>query len=164
MGLFYFFQTREKHPNIPYGLTKIFIEDEEYEADFVKVAVNVIRKKGSPENKISNIMTKWFGPDAGLPGTNFQVSFECIEKGYQLSPIKMQTSESELEIWSTYSRDKIPGCFGLEFNTGSWNQGFVDKGENIFLLVTLEKEDLSSEFNYKDHFLSSDLFQWQSRK
>jgi hypothetical protein len=39
----------------------------------------------------------------------------------------------------------------------------VDKGENIFLLVTLEKEDLASEFDYKDYFLSRNLFQWQSQ-
>ena len=158
-----FLPPREKHPNIPHGLTSVFIEDKEHEADFVDIAVNVIRKKGSTENVISNIMTKWFGSDAGMPGTNFQVSFECLEDGYQLSPIKIQNLESELEIWRTYSRDKIPGCFRLEFNTGSWNQGFVDKGENIFLLVTLEKEDLASEFDYKDHFLSRNLFQWQSQ-
>ncbi len=92
-----------------------------------------------------------------------KVSFERSEKGYRLSPIKIQESESKMEIWNTYSRDKIPGYFGLEFSTGSWNQGFVHKGENIFLLVTLEKADLATEFGYKDHFLSKDLFQWQSQ-
>ena len=33
----------------------------------------------------------------------------------------------------------------------------------MFLLVTLEKESLGQQFQYQDHFIGSDLFQWQSQ-
>ena len=158
-----FLPPREECSDVPYGPTRVFIENEEYEADFVKIAVNVIRKNDSPENKMPSILKGWFGPDAGLPGTNFQVSVENFEDGYQLSPIRREVIKPELTLWSTYSREKIPGYFNLKFNTGSWNQGFVDKGENIFLLVTLDKGNLAAEHNYKDHFLSGSVFQWQSQ-
>jgi superfamily II DNA or RNA helicase/diadenosine tetraphosphate (Ap4A) HIT family hydrolase len=154
---------RETVSGLPFGPTKIIIEDEEYEADFVQIAINVIRKYGSNENKISNILRGWFGPDAGLPGTNFQVLVESFGDGYRMSPVKRDVVDTDLKLWGTYSREKIPGYFGLEFNTGSWNQGFVDKGENIFLLVTLDKGSLAKEHNYEDSFLSGTIFRWQSQ-
>jgi len=40
-----------------------------YEADFVRVAVNVARLPGEDRNRLPEILRAWFGPDAGLPGT-----------------------------------------------------------------------------------------------
>jgi superfamily II DNA or RNA helicase/diadenosine tetraphosphate (Ap4A) HIT family hydrolase len=155
--------SRENFSGLPFGPTRIFIEDEEHEADFVQIAINVIRKYDSPENIISSILRGWFGPDAGLPGTNFQVLVESVGDGYRMSPVKRDSVDPGLQLWSTYSRETIPGYFDLEFNTGSWNQGFVDKEENIFLLVTLDKGSLAKEHKYEDRFLSGSVFQWQSQ-
>lgn len=61
-------------------------------------------------------------------------------------------------------REEIPPLFGLTFNIGSWNQGFVRSGHCFFLLVTLEKGGLHKDFDYEDEFLSADVFKWQSQR
>ena len=43
--------------------------------------------------------------------------------------------------WREYMREEIPPLFGLKFSTGSWNQGFIVQGKEVFLLVTLKKDD-----------------------
>ena len=45
-----------------------------YSANFVKVAVNVIRKPGEEENQLPKILRSWFGPDAGASGTRHAVA------------------------------------------------------------------------------------------
>jgi hypothetical protein len=63
-----------------WGLHHVAVEGEDCETRFVKVAVNVIRKPGSDRNELPGLMRKWFGPGAGLPGTNFSVVFERRER------------------------------------------------------------------------------------
>ena len=60
-------------------------------------------------------------------------------------------------------RKDIAPLFGLVFNTGNWRQGFVNTGSKVFLLVTLDKDDLNQEYGYEDHFLKPNLFHWQSQ-
>jgi superfamily II DNA or RNA helicase/diadenosine tetraphosphate (Ap4A) HIT family hydrolase len=67
------------------------------------------------------------------------------------------------ELWKEYSRREIPPLFGLQFETGSWNQGYVRKGNLVFLLVSLNKESLAAEHRYADIFVSDSLFRWQSQ-
>jgi hypothetical protein len=38
-------------------------------------------------------MRGWFGPDAGLPGTNFQVVFRKSGLGYALEPVGFTKSD-----------------------------------------------------------------------
>ena len=71
--------------------------------------------------------------------------------------------ERKLELWKAYSREEIPGIFGLEFNQGKWNSGFVTIPGHVFLLVTLEKDDMQADHHYTDHFESQDTFVWQSQ-
>ncbi|PSJ39035.1 DUF3427 domain-containing protein [Allosphingosinicella deserti] len=66
-------------------------------------------------------------------------------------------------LWREYMREEIPPLFGLPFNTGSWNQGFVLQGTNAFLLVTLDKSGLQDDHQYDDGFISADRFRWQSQ-
>jgi hypothetical protein len=44
-----------------------------------------------------------------------------------------------------------------------WNAGFVVRPGHIFLLVTLDKRGKASEFQYRDHFVSPTVFQWESQ-
>lgn len=67
------------------------------------------------------------------------------------------------ERWGHYLREDIPPLFGLAFNQAIWNSGFVKRDGHLFLLVTLEKGDLAESFRYKDRFLGSDLFQWETQ-
>jgi hypothetical protein len=66
-------------------------------------------------------------------------------------------------LWRSYMREEIPQLFGLQFSTGSWNQGFVVQGKDVFLLVTLDKADLQADYKYDDGFISPDKLRWQSQ-
>lgn len=67
------------------------------------------------------------------------------------------------EIWREYTREEIPIFFGDSFNTGKWNSGIVMAGQNMILLVTLEKDNLSTGKNYKDYFIDNISFHWNSQ-
>ena len=60
-------------------------------------------------------------------------------------------------------REAIAPAFGLAFSQAIWNAGFVVQDPEIFLLVTLAKEDMSAEHRYVDHFVSDREFAWQSQ-
>jgi hypothetical protein len=70
---------------------------------------------------------------------------------------------SSLELWRDYARPDIARQFGVKFNPGRWNKGIVLVGQNMILLVTLEKGNLSAGNEYIDHFIDSTTFQWQSQ-
>ena len=158
-----FLPDREQHPALPNGWTDISIQGEPYEANFVKVALNVVRHKGAENNELPQILRRWFGPNAGLPGTDFSVLLERHESGYALVPLGKTDEPDQLEVWRSYSREQIPPLFGLPFKSSLWQTGFVFQGQKMFLLVTLEKEGLGEQFRYRDMFLGRDIFQWQSQ-
>ena len=67
------------------------VEGQSFEANSVKVAVNVIRKFGNSKNELPQILRRWFGPKAGHPGTEHHVAFvngdtEIEMKPYVLAP------------------------------------------------------------------------------
>ncbi len=82
-----FLPDRAQRPGLPSGWTDISIEGELYEANFVKVALNVVRCKGSDVNELPGILRRWFGPNAGLPGTDFRVGLDRSDSGYVLVPL-----------------------------------------------------------------------------
>lgn len=67
------------------------------------------------------------------------------------------------EPWREYMREEIPSLYGLRFTKGSWNQGFVVEGRDVFLLVTLNKNNLPSGQTYEDGFPDSRRLQWHSQ-
>ncbi len=79
-----FLPDREKHPQIPSGWVSVEANGHRYEANFVKVAVNVMREVNSEANLLHEILTQWFGPDAGRSGTDFNVVFEQSEDGFRM--------------------------------------------------------------------------------
>jgi len=158
-----FLPDRDQVPGIPEGWTDITVDGEPYEANIVKVAINVVRRPGTEQNELPTILRRWFGPNAGLPGTDFKVTIEQCDTGYRMLPFGRTEDRSKPELWRSYSREEIPGLFGLKFNRSVWQTGFVVQPEHIFLLVTLEKGDMQEQFRYQDRFLGADLFQWQSQ-
>jgi hypothetical protein len=137
------------------------IDGTRYEADFVKVALNVVRLPGEERNRLPEILRGWFGPDAGLPGTRHEVTLEKSDDVWQLRPANR--AENALQLWRRYPREQIPALFGLPFSVAVWNAGFVVRPGHVFLLVTLDKSGKSSDFQYKDRFLSPTLVQWESQ-
>jgi hypothetical protein len=81
------FLDRDKYPNTPEGWTNVSIDGEVYRANFVKIAVNVIRRTGEERNDLLAIMRRWFGPDAGAPGTRHRVSFKRDGDRFTLTPV-----------------------------------------------------------------------------
>jgi hypothetical protein len=81
-----FLPDRTTQPGIPEGWTAVDIDGEPYEANFVKVAVNVVRHPGNPRNELPTILRRWFGADVGLPGTNSHVTFQRTGAGWKLEP------------------------------------------------------------------------------
>ena len=82
-----FLPDRDQVPGIPEGWTDITVDGEPYEANIVKVAINVVRRLGTEQNDLPTILRRWFGPNAGLPGTDFRVALQRREEGYVLEPL-----------------------------------------------------------------------------
>ena len=81
-----FLPDRKTNPDIPKGWTNALVDGELYEANFVKVAVNVMRRKGIKENSLGNVLRNWFGPNAGLPGTHFHVVLSKSKDTFVMEP------------------------------------------------------------------------------
>jgi len=161
-----FLPERKAGLDIPEGWQLVTIDGTQHEANFVKVAVNVVRRPGSDENRLPTILRGWFGPDAGLPGTNHQVVCETVDDGLIFRAGNRQELDN-LELFRRYTREQIPRLFKEQFNPAIWNSGFVvispRDPKHLCLLVTLAKDDMPQEFRYGDRFVSSDLFEWHSQ-
>ena len=155
---------RKRTPGVPSGWVEVLANNRSFVVNFVKEFVNVVRTdRESEENVLADLVRGWFGPDAGRPGTRFEVAFEPTGDQLRMQPVTLQEAESAAETWRHYMREDIPPLFGLTFNQAIWNQGFVADDGHVFLLVTLDKGGLNKDHRYEDHFLSSDRFQWQSQ-
>jgi hypothetical protein len=155
-----FLPDRERHPNIPQGWTPVIVGEEKFEANFVKVAVNVMRQSGSEANVLPTLLRRFFGDEAGEPGAYQRVQFRRFNESYELGPF---IEEQSAELWRDYMRAEIPPLWGLGFSPSQWNQGFVQVPGHIFLLVSLEKGGMAAEHQYEDRFISPSLFQWVSQ-
>ncbi len=152
---------RDQQPGLPEGLTPFEADGSRYIGNFVKIALNIARKEGSDRNELPSILRKWFGPDAGAPGTRHQVRLIHDHDKWRLEPIGVGANVPVL--WKAYSREQIPGLFGLPFESSLWRQGFVRRDNRLFLLVTLDKSSAADEHKYDDKFLSANELRWQSQ-
>lgn len=161
-----FLPDRARFPNAPKGWQTVAIDGKSFEANFVKIAINVVRAPGTDENVLPALLRGWFGYDAGLPGTNHTVLCEEIGGVWTLRPATTRNDDNP-ELFKRYSREQIPRLFGSEFSEAIWNSGFVvitpTEPKHVMLLVTLEKADMAANFQYGDHFVSREVFQWQSQ-
>jgi hypothetical protein len=154
---------RQRQPGIPQGWTEIVANGRPYQANFVKIAVNVVREPGGTDNALPELLRGWFGPDAGKSGTTHRVVFERDGDVWKLGPDRSPDVDRPLAVWQQYRREEIPSLFGLTFRESTWRQGIVSEGGQLILLVTLEKADLAESARFDDRFLSPTHFQWQSQ-
>jgi superfamily II DNA or RNA helicase/HKD family nuclease/diadenosine tetraphosphate (Ap4A) HIT family hydrolase len=161
-----FLPARAANPGLPEGWQPVSIDGSPHRANFVKVALNVVQAEGSDENVLPTVLRSWFGHDAGQPGTNHKVECQPTDDGWTMKPLGARTDEAP-ELFRRYSREQIPRLFGQEFSQALWNSGFVvvtsADPKHLCLLVTLHKGDMDDKFQYGDHFLSANRFQWQSQ-
>ena len=130
-------------------------------ANFVKVAINVVRRADSDENVLPEVLRSWFGPDAGKPGTRHYVVLHREGDIWALRPPRTQSKSAV--PYKAYRRSEIAPLFGLPYSERYWGQGFVRQGNQTFLFVTLDKANQTEAFKYKDHFISANRFQWESQ-
>jgi len=155
-----FLPDRNNHAELPEGWTQVRMSGQMLRANFVKVALNVVQASGSEKNVLPELLTEWFGPDVGKPGTKHQVILQREGTDWVLQPVAI--SSGAAVPYKAYLRADIPPLFGLR-HSEFWRQGFIRQGNLTFLLVTLDKSAHDEAFKYQDHFISSTEFQWQSQ-
>lgn len=83
------FINRQRDPDIPTGWTEILVDGERYKANFVKVALNVVRTENDGKtNVLPDILRGFFGERAGLPGTRHYVVFEREGSALRMQPLE----------------------------------------------------------------------------
>lgn len=66
--------SREHHVDLPDGEVWVKVEGERYLFSFKKIAVNLVwANDGHRDNVLPTLMRRWFGPNAGHPGTRHRV-------------------------------------------------------------------------------------------
>ena len=157
-----FLPPRDRTAGIPEGWVDVAVDGAAYQANLVKIAVNVLQKADEEENQLPGILRGWFGPNAGLPGTTHVVEFVREGEGYILRPTG-ETGEPALKPWTSYVRAQVPPLFGFEF-TGMQSQlGVVERDGLTLLFVTLDKASQPEAHRYDDAFTSPSEFRWQSQ-
>jgi hypothetical protein len=85
--------TVDEEPGRPDGPVLVRLPDgREWEFRFVKIACNVAGPRGSTvgdtlPNDLPKLLREWFGPDAGLPGTSFEVEFHRVGDAWHIAPL-----------------------------------------------------------------------------
>lgn len=83
-----FVPEKSKDPRRPMGPTEVTLPDgSRWEFKFVKVACNFAKPVGDSDNQLGELLRRWFGRDAGLPGTDFNVRFESKNGMWHAHPI-----------------------------------------------------------------------------
>jgi hypothetical protein len=149
--------------SLPEGSRLVLVEGQEMTAVVAKIAINVLRDAENGPNRLPDILRGWFGPDAGAPGRGDRVRLRQGSDGLVMEPVGAPVATTGLTLWSRYLREAIPPAFGEVFSQAIWNAGYIVREPHVFLLVTLAKDGMMSEHRYADHFLSADLFEWQSQ-
>jgi len=84
--------TVDEEPGRPDGPVLVRLPDgREWEFRFVKIACNVAGPRGSNvgdtlPNELPTLLREWFGPDAGLPGTSFEVEVHRDGDAWHIAP------------------------------------------------------------------------------
>jgi superfamily II DNA or RNA helicase len=144
------------------GPIAVRIDNESYEALIEKVSINIVRKPDAEMNLLPEILRRWFGHDAGMPGRGERVRLKRDPSGFEMEALLVSAAHG-LQVWRRYLRNAIAPAFGLAFSQAIWNAGFVVQDPEVFLLVTLAKDDMTAEHRYVDHFVSDREFAWQSQ-
>jgi superfamily II DNA or RNA helicase/diadenosine tetraphosphate (Ap4A) HIT family hydrolase/HKD family nuclease len=137
-----FLPDRDDNPGLPEGWTDIRADDELLSANFVKIAVNVARRPDSDTNALPELLRRWFGADAGKPGTRHQVILRREGSSWELKPLG--SSGQGAVPYKAYRRAEIAPLFGLPYSERYWGQGFVRQGNHLILFVTLMRRHSST--------------------
>jgi superfamily II DNA or RNA helicase/diadenosine tetraphosphate (Ap4A) HIT family hydrolase len=76
---------------------------------------------------------------------------------------RSRNRDEPLVLWKEYMREDIAHSFGEEFTDGKWNRGMVRAGDDLILMMTLDKGDLAAGNQYVDKFIDAKTFQWHTQ-
>ncbi len=86
--------SRKKHTWLPEGWTDVRLPDGSmWSFNFVKIACNKAVAAGRRDNGLPDLLRDWFGPNAGHPGTSFQVDFVRKPDGWWIEPVQAEVFE-----------------------------------------------------------------------
>lgn len=74
---------------------------------------NVAAPVGEKQNQLGKLLQRWFGENAGLPGTNFTVRFQSEAGQWRVSPVGMagavKTESAEpADDWRVHIEERVP--------------------------------------------------------
>ena len=121
------------------------------------------RPESLEENVLPAILRGWFGEEAGRPGRAERVVFERRGDEYATAPLAADAPPPGPPPWERFMRADILKQFGDDFRSNESQVGVVQRTGGIFLMVTLEKQGMQTEYKYGDRFLSPTEFEWQSQ-
>lgn len=79
--------SRTQRPDVPSGETDVRLPDgAAWRFRFVKEYCNVAHPLGTATNQLPDLLRRWFGPNAGHPGTGFRVRFTRSPDGWWVEP------------------------------------------------------------------------------
>jgi hypothetical protein len=113
------FIDRKTFPHVPHGTVEVVVDGQSYYADFVKIAVNVMRKPAERGNVLPEVMRSLFGPHAGLPGTDFHVRFRKEGDHWEMMPEKPREMGKIIEL----NRFRLPYFRELRAACGAFRDG-----------------------------------------
>jgi hypothetical protein len=85
---------------MPDGEQEVLVDGERYSARFAKIAINVLRPLADADasNALPELLCRWFGDDAGMPGKGDIVRCELEKDHYVLSPVAQKSDL--VAVWS----------------------------------------------------------------
>jgi len=93
-----FLPDRHTHPDLPRGWIPLIAGGERYEGNFVKVALNVVRRPGERGNLLPEILRGWFGEEAGRPGRRHRVWLRREGQAWTMGPVAVSSGDAEAEM------------------------------------------------------------------
>ncbi len=133
---------RRSNSSMPTATVPFLANDHSYEGDFRKEALKVARSAGSNANDLHALLRGWFGPSAGLPGTNHRVDFRQTDHGWELRPI-LNADESGEER-------SLPFFPTFDVACGSFNE----PSRVVHDATTMDLRLLDAVVDRDDHFVA----------
>lgn len=159
-----FLPARDTMAGLPEGWTDVVVDGRELQANFVKIAVNVVTERGATDNLLPDVLRGWFGPDAGAPGRSERVSFQIRDGAYLMGPLSHDDVLPDGPVrWHRYTRDEAFKALGINPKGREPQQGVVERPDQFVFFVTLDKTGKAESHQYEDRFESPTQFHWQSQ-
>ena len=152
----------DRRSELPHGESEVVVEGERFIAEFGEAALATLYDpNGRKKNILPSILRKWFDYDAGRPGTDFAVELRVAGKTWEI--IGPNLTKEEPQLWGRYARERVANLFGYEHDKLWGETGFIQKDNQTFLLVTLDKANAVKTHRYRDYFVDRSTFHWQSQ-